>query len=122
MFQLSTARLISTLLVATPSAAPSGFSWNCVLGVVVFITACAAPLTDDECVQLLDHYTAKLVLDEHPDASRIFIAEKQAAAREVARRDPRYEFDACASRVRRSQFECAMRAPNVDAIEQCLTL
>lgn len=75
-----------------------------------------------ECERLLDHYTARLVASQNPDASPMVISEKQRRARDLAHREPRFEFDACDDDVSRRQFNCAMAASDVDAIERCLTL
>ncbi len=96
--------------------------WWLLLVSLVAVGGCATPLTDTECSALLDRYTERLVRDENPAANDQLIAEKQAAARQLARDDPRFEFDACASKVSRSQFECAMQANDVNSIEQCLVM
>jgi hypothetical protein len=86
------------------------------------LTSCGKRLSDVECDTLLDHYTSKLVTNENPDASPFAIAEKQRLARELAHRDAKFEFDRCDNQVSRRQFDCAMAAMDVDAIERCLTL
>ncbi len=86
------------------------------------LTSCGKRLSDAECDSLLDHYTSKLVVNENPDASPFVIAEKQRLARELAHRDPKFEFDNCDDDVSRRQFDCAMAAMDVDSIERCLTL
>lgn len=88
----------------------------------VFAAACGKRLSRSECESLLDHYTARLVLSETPEASPFLIAEKQQQARELAQREPRFEFNECDDRVSRRQFDCAMAAGDVDSIERCLTL
>lgn len=97
----------------------------CVAGVAAWASltqGCAKPLSDAECTALLDHYTERLLKDENPGVSQQLVAEKQAAARQLVLLDPTYEFAECPSHVSRAQFECAMRAPNVDQIEQCLVM
>ena len=83
---------------------------------------CGKPLTQSECDELLDHYTEQLVLEEHPGTASDEVVQRQAEARELARREARYEFDKCPAKVSRRQFRCAMNAKTVDAIEQCLVL
>jgi hypothetical protein len=58
-------------------------------------------------------------LDEQPKATPAEIATKQLAARRAADL-PEFEFDACADKVSRRQFECAMAAASVDDVERCL--
>lgn len=72
----------------------------------------------DECTTLLDHYTEKVIDQARPSASQ---AERSALileARQKSKLDP--EFSACANRVSRAEFECAMQAVNADQIERCL--
>lgn len=86
------------------------------------LVGCSKSLSTAECERLLDHYTARLISSQNPDASPMLIAEKQQQARELAHREPRFEFGECNNDVSRRQFECAMAAGDVDAIERCLTL
>lgn len=86
------------------------------------LVGCDKRLSPDECDTLLDHYTSRLVLSENPNASPFLIAEKQHLARELAHREPQFEFSACKEDVSRRQFNCAMAAADVDSIERCLTL
>lgn len=83
-------------------------------------TACEHKLERAECTKLLDRYTELLVKEEEPGAEPERIAQAQARARATAEKDQRFEFASCASRVARSQYECALTAPNVDAVERCL--
>lgn len=96
--------------------------WTTLVFACVFAAGCGKRLSPSECESLLDHYTARLVLSETPEASPFLVAEKQKQARELAQREPRFEFEECDDRVSRRQFECAMAAPDVDSIERCLTL
>jgi hypothetical protein len=96
--------------------------WTILVFVGAISAGCGKRLSPSECESLLDHYTARLVLSETPEASPFLIAEKQKQARELAQREPRFEFDQCNERVSRRQFECAMTAGDVDSIERCLTL
>lgn len=96
--------------------------WALALTWMALAGGCARPLSDAECTALLDHYTEQLVKTENPGVSQQLVAEKQAAARQLAMLDPSYEFAECSQAVSRAQFECAMRAPSVDQIEQCLVM
>ena len=81
---------------------------------------CSRSLDEQECEQLLDRYTAQLLREEHPEASAQLVADKQRAARELARSKGVYEFHECPNRVSRRQFQCAMTADNLDGMERCL--
>ena len=94
-----------------------------VLGATAFLGAgCSKPLSEDECDRLLDHYTEHLLRSEHRQVTPEVIVAKQAEARDLARSDPHFEFYSCADEVSREQFECAILAPSIDAIERCLVL
>lgn len=82
--------------------------------------ACSRKLERAECSKLLDRYTELLVKDEEPEAAPERIAQAQARARQAAQRDARFDFASCPSHVTRSEYECAMSAPTVDAVERCL--
>jgi hypothetical protein len=84
--------------------------------------ACGRPVDDRECRALLDRYTEFLVREENPGATPARVAHDQEAARTAALRDPKFEFSECSRRVSRRAYECAMNAPNVDAMERCLIL
>lgn len=90
--------------------------------VCLLSTACGKPLSENECEQLLDRYTERLLLGENPGVADLEVARAQERARSLAKRDPVYEFKECANRVTRRQFQCAMLAPNVDEMEKCLVL
>lgn len=102
--------------------APSKSTWPWVAVVVSVCVGCSEDLSASECDRLLDHYTAHLLRNESPNVTPSVIAEKQRAARELAHRDPAYEFEQCSDAVSRRQFDCAMTANDVDSIERCLTL
>lgn len=89
---------------------------------LLLLLGCGRPLDAQECALLLDRYTEKLIRNERPQASIQFIHDKQREARELAKRDAQYEFEACPSKVSRRQYQCAMQAPDVDEMERCLTL
>ncbi len=88
--------------------------------VAVVSSACSRKLERTECLKLLDRYTELLVKDEEPDALPERIAQAQARARTTAQKDARFDFASCPSRVSRREYECAMSAPTVDAVERCL--
>jgi hypothetical protein len=91
----------------------------CVLGFGLCLsTACSRPLSSDECNQLLDHYTELLVRSANKDVSNEDLARLEREARAKAAADQ--EFARCSVRVSRRQWECAMKAPNVDDVERCL--
>lgn len=83
-------------------------------------SSCSRKLERAECSKLLDRYTELLVKDEEPEALPERIAQAQARARATAQRDARFDFSSCPSRVSRREYECAMNAPTVDAVERCL--
>jgi hypothetical protein len=95
--------------------------WLCAV-TVTSLSGCGRRVAEAECLQLLDHYTEALVREERPEATAEQIAEMKSAARHGARFDPSFEFDRCSAKVTRRQFECAMAAPDVNAIERCLVL
>ncbi len=84
------------------------------------LLGCERSLSDAECEALLGHYTAELARQEAPHLSAAVIARKQKLAVDLARRSPVYEFDACADKVSRRQFRCALASHSVDEIERCL--
>jgi hypothetical protein len=88
--------------------------------VLVLFAGCGKKLDRAECDRLLDRYTELLVKDEEPEAAPERIFQAQARARQVAQKDSRFDFAACPSRVSRREYECAMTAPTVDAVERCL--
>ena len=94
--------------------------WSALAMPLLLVTACREPLSPLECQQLLAHYTERLVVDEHPGATATEVSAKQLAAQAAAETRPEFEFNACAKRVKRKQFECAMAASNVDDFERCL--
>lgn len=82
------------------------------------VPACGKPLTADECFELLDKYVELLLQHDNPDRTPQDRLKLTNEARAKAGRDP--AFAECSQRVSRSQFECAMKAPNPDMLEQCL--
>jgi hypothetical protein len=92
----------------------------CCAALAVASQGCSRKLERAECTKLLDRYTELLVKDEEPDALPERIAQAQARARATAQKDARFDFSSCSSRVSRREYECAMSAPTVDAVERCL--
>jgi hypothetical protein len=81
---------------------------------------CGKALSDDECTNLLDRYTEMLAKAQDAKIPALRVAELQEQARELAKREPAYEFADCSKRVSRRNFECAMQAGSVDEMERCL--
>ncbi len=94
--------------------------WLLVAVTSTFSTACGERPTAHECLRLLDHYVALLTRDEWPEADPADVERKQREARKLAESDPRFEFHRCPDKVSRRQLECALAAPNVNGVEQCL--
>lgn len=84
------------------------------------LAGCSKPLSAEECDQLLDHYTERLLRESAPELTGAQVAERQRQARTLARERAEFEFDKCANRVSRSQFRCALEAGSVDQVERCL--
>ncbi len=89
-----------------------------VLAVSFAAAGCGRRLSPDECGVLLDHYTERLLRSQNPNLSdeEVSRAEREARAKAAGNA----EFFECTNKVSRRQWECAMKAPNPDAIEQCL--
>jgi hypothetical protein len=85
---------------------------------ILAVTGCGKPLTDEECTQLLDRYTEKVIDQARPKAGQAERSELVLEARQKAALDP--EFAECSRRVSRKEFDCAMAAGNADQIERCL--
>ena len=87
-------------------------------GLLGGLSGCAEPPTPAECERMLDHYTELLVRSDRPGAKAAEREKLKAEARSKASRDP--EFGRCGKQVSRRQLECALGAPDVDAMERCL--
>ena len=81
-------------------------------------SACAEPLSHEECETLLDRYVSLLVASDRPHTGEAERVRLKMQARDKARRDP--AFGRCSREVSRGQFQCAMKAENADRLEQCL--
>ncbi|HLV68169.1 MAG TPA: hypothetical protein VKY73_20270 [Polyangiaceae bacterium] len=92
---------------------------SALLGYAALVSAgCSEPLSASECGALLDRYVVLLAASDRPELGEVRRLELKARARESAARDP--AFQRCTREVSRGQFECAMSAPDVDRLEQCL--
>ena len=88
------------------------------LALSVLLPGCGKPLSHAECSELLDHYVDLLAHADQPDAGAATLLHLQVQARAKAARDP--SFSQCAAHVSRSQWQCAMKAPDADTLERCL--
>lgn len=79
---------------------------------------CEEPLSEGECRLLLERYTERQIDQARPSSTPGERARLVIRARELAETDP--EFSRCPVAVHRSQYVCAMDAPDVDAMERCL--
>lgn len=83
-----------------------------------FAAGCKPKASSAQCDQLLERYARLVVVERHPDASAADVrAEQEREKREALGDD---SFKNCSSEVSRTEFDCAMRAPNADAFEKCL--
>jgi hypothetical protein len=82
------------------------------------LAGCRPKASAAECEQLLDRYAELVVSSRDADASAAQIEAERLREKSEARGDD--AFKNCSSEVSRAEFECAMRAANVDALEKCL--
>lgn len=94
-----------------------GKAWRASLGFVALV-GCSEPLSEAECLRMLEHYTELLVRSDRPDARAAEREKMKAEARAKAARDP--EFARCSQKVSRRQFDCVVNATDVDSVERCL--
>jgi hypothetical protein len=99
-------------------AARQGVSRAIVPLALLLVSACSRPITDDECFQLLEHYTEKVIEQARPSAGKAERLELILEARQKATADP--EFARCKMKVSRAKLECALAAHDADQIERCL--
>lgn len=90
------------------------------LGALALGVGCQQPLTATECGTLLDRYVELLLNSDRRDTTAAERFRLREETRRKAATDP--EFCACPNRVTRAQFECAMKALNVDDMERCLVI
>ncbi|MBN1607917.1 MAG: hypothetical protein JW940_14865 [Polyangiaceae bacterium] len=81
---------------------------------------CEQPLTAPECGTLLDRYVELLLNSDRRDTTAAERLRMRDETRHKAAADP--EFRDCPRKVTRAQFDCAMRALNVDDMERCLAI
>ena len=81
---------------------------------------CQQPLTTSECGTLLDRYVELLLNSDRRDTTAAERFQLREETRHKAAADP--EFRNCTSKVTRAQFDCAMKALNVDDMERCLVI
>jgi hypothetical protein len=93
---------------------------RCVLAPLVTVVAlgCGRPVSQAECHTLLERYVELLVQSDRPDVKAGELLRMKQEARKKATGDP--AFSTCQKDVSRRAFDCAMRAPNADQLEQCL--
>ena len=84
---------------------------TCLLG-------CKAKASATQCDQLLDRFALLVVTERTADASADQIKAEREREKSEARGDD--AFKNCSSEVSQAEFECAMKAPNADALEKCL--
>jgi hypothetical protein len=80
--------------------------------------ACKSKASTTQCDQLIDRYAELVVMEKFPDASADLVRSERERERREARGDD--AFKNCSSEVSQSEFACAMRATNADALEKCL--
>jgi hypothetical protein len=80
--------------------------------------ACKPKASASECDQLLERYAELVVTERFTDAGADQIKTEREREKSEARGDD--AFKNCSSEVSHAEFECAMHAPNADALEKCL--
>jgi hypothetical protein len=81
-------------------------------------SGCKPKATSAQCDQLLDRYAELVVTERFIDAGAEQIRVEREREKSEARGDD--AFKNCSSEVSKTEFDCAMRAPNADAVEKCL--
>jgi hypothetical protein len=79
---------------------------------------CKPKASGAQCDQLLDRYAALVVTERFADAGQEQIKAEREREKSEARGDD--AFKNCSSEVSQAEFQCAMHAPNADAVEKCL--
>ncbi len=101
-----------------PSVTP-GVLGGIILTIAAICSAgCKPKASTGECDQLLDRYAELVVTERFADAGVDQIKTEREREKSEARGDD--AFKNCSSEVSHAEFECAMRAPNADALEKCL--
>jgi hypothetical protein len=95
---------------------------GCVSAAAFFVgaVACGRPVAEDECRTLIERYTELLVKEEEPTATPERVARAQTEVHAAAEKNPQFQLSECSKKVSRRDYECAMHAGSVDAIERCL--
>ena len=81
-------------------------------------TGCKPKASGVQCDQLLDRYAELVVTERFADASADQVKAEREREKSEARGDD--AFKNCSSEVSQTELDCAMRAPNADALEKCL--
>lgn len=79
---------------------------------------CKPKASGAQCDQLLERYAALVVTERFADAGQEQIKAEREREKSEARGDD--AFKNCSSEVSQGEFQCAMHAPNADAVEKCL--
>ena len=90
-----------------------------ILGAVLLATGCKSAPSEDQCKQLLDHLVDlefKKAGASGGDAAKAEIAKQKEA---VAAAKTAEFVEACTKRTARSRVECALAAPDLDAVAKC---
>jgi len=82
------------------------------------VSGCSPGAEEQECWELLDLYTEKVIDQARPKTDARERAKLKALSRERAQQDP--EFLDCPKRVSRTQVDCARKSVTADEIERCL--
>jgi hypothetical protein len=118
MFALKSARLGRRALRLARGISRASASRGLALGLVILVGACSRGAEEQECWELLDLYTEKVIDQARPKTDARERAKLKALSREQAKRDP--EFRDCPKRVNLAQVECARTAATADDVERCL--
>lgn len=89
-----------------------------VLFFAALASSCKPKVSPGQCDELVERYAHLVVTEKYPDASAAQIDREQQREKAEARSDDALKN--CSSEVSRTEFECAMHAPNADAFEKCL--
>ncbi len=88
------------------------------LPLVLWISGCSEPLSDQECEHLLDRYTDLLLKSDRPELSETARRELKLETRAQALKTS--AFAECSEDVSREAFDCAMKATHINGFEQCM--
>jgi hypothetical protein len=86
---------------------------------VMAVSSCARPPTDEECLELIEHYAELLTRANAAETPSGEVERIKSQARaEALRTDP--GLGDCRRKVSRRALKCAFLASTVDDIERCL--